>query len=164
MLQGKAAAKGLRFEITYPENLPITLEADEHKLRQVLINLIGNAIKFTDQGQVTLRLTFDYSPDVSFPEADPATVPLTFDVSDTGLGIAPDDQGLIFEPFSQAQLHSRLQEGTGLGLAISRRFVQLMGGDLRVESTLGTGSTFRFTVPVRWLKRLSPAQRLPPSP
>jgi PAS domain S-box-containing protein len=164
MLQGKAATKGLRFEITYPENLPVTLEADEQKLRQVLINLVGNAIKFTDQGQVTLRLTFDCSPDVSFPEADSATVPLTFDVSDTGLGIAPDDQGLIFEPFSQAQLHSRLQEGTGLGLAISRRFVQLMGGDLRVESTLGTGSTFRFTVPVRVVEAAPPSPALAPQP
>ncbi len=146
MLQGKAAAKGLQFEITYPENLPATIEADEHKLRQVLINLVGNAIKFTDQGQVTLRITTDGNNNEPVPEQ--GILRLTFEVQDTGLGIADADQALIFEPFSQAQLHNRLQEGTGLGLAISRRFATLMGGELRVESALGQGSTFGFTVPV----------------
>ncbi|MGD1906529.1 MAG: PAS domain S-box protein [Leptolyngbyaceae cyanobacterium] len=151
MLQGKAAAKGLKFEITYPDNLPATIEADEHKLRQVLINLVGNAIKFTDQGQVTLRiLTVQEAAGRNAPPSatQRPLLPLTFEVKDTGLGIAEMDQALIFEPFSQAKVHNRLQEGTGLGLAISHRFVKVMGGNLQVESVVNQGSKFRFTIPV----------------
>jgi len=109
---------------------------DGGKLRQVLSNLLSNALKFTAQGSITLRI-------------DPSETGLRFEVTDTGLGIADDKQGLVFEPFTQADASTtRRFGGTGLGLAICRQFVSLMGGDLKLQSQLGVGSTFSFEAPM----------------
>ena len=107
----------------------------------MLINLLDNAVKFTELGTVTLRLNCR-SVDGGHPRL------LTFEVEDTGAGIASEDQSRIFDPFVQAAGKPRNQKGTGLGLRISRQFVELMGGTIQLESTSGRGSTFRVEVPV----------------
>ncbi|MFA9218758.1 MAG: ATP-binding protein, partial [Sphingomonadaceae bacterium] len=119
--------------------LPSGARVDGTKLRQVLLNLMSNAVKFTSEGKVTLRVRCS---------ARGALCELAFAVSDTGPGIAPEDQSRIFEPFIQAD-GPGAKEGTGLGLTISREFVQLMGGTLSVHSQPGQGSTFQFAIAVR---------------
>ncbi len=151
MLSFKADRKGLTLCFEGVQTVPRYIYADQGKLRQVLINLLGNAIKFTSQGHVTLRVR------ATAPGSTP--YPLDFEVIDTGPGIDPDDLSSIFQAFSQAETGRHSQEGTGLGLPISRRFVQLLGGDLTVESVVGQGSTFRFTVLVQ-----AAAQERRPSP
>jgi PAS domain S-box-containing protein len=130
----KAAQKGLKLVCNLPSNLPTWVLADEKRLRQVLLNLLSNAIKFTDDGSVTLEVRF----------APPDR--LGFEVRDTGVGIAPDQLEIIFEPFEQAGDVRRHLAGTGLGLAISRQYVRLMGGEIEVDSRVGQGSTFRFDI------------------
>jgi two-component system sensor histidine kinase/response regulator len=112
---------------------------DESKLRQVLINLLGNAVKFTDKGGVTLR--------VETQPVDDA-LRLKIEVEDTGPGIAPEEMDRLFDPFEQTRAGRRAGSGTGLGLAISREFVRLMGGDIAVTSLIGQGSVFSFIVAV----------------
>jgi two-component system sensor histidine kinase/response regulator len=126
----------LRFDIA--SDLPQYIFTDEGKLRQVLINLLGNAIKFTQTGGITLRCRII--------ENASAEVVLEFEVHDTGRGIAPEEMEGLFQPFVQTSAGSQAREGTGLGLTISRRFVRLMGGDIRVKSELGQGSTFSFRI------------------
>lgn len=132
----KAEEKGLRFDASCASDVPQAIEVDDKRLRQVLLNLLSNAVKFTASGFVTLRL---------LRLADNGNhVYLRFEVQDSGAGIALQDASRIFEPFEQAgDKHSR-SAGTGLGLAISRQLVRLMGGDIHVESALGTGSLFWF--------------------
>ena len=134
----RAAEKGLAIESETAADVPPWLAGDPMRLRQVLINLLGNALKFTEQGKLTVRIARD-------PEGnDPAL--LLIGVSDTGIGIAPDKLETIFESFSQADSSTtRKYGGTGLGLSISKRLVEAMGGRIWVESTVGTGSTFYFT-------------------
>lgn len=140
----KAQEKNLRFEVIYPATLRIDVRIDTVKLRQVLINLVDNAIKFTDQGQVTLTVTGDRPPG-----SDPdGPLHLHFCVEDTGLGISPEEQSLLFKPFSQTGAGQRYQGGTGLGLAISQRFIQRMGGEIAVTSQVGQGACFSFTLEV----------------
>ncbi len=115
----------------------ITIRADERKLRQVVFNLLSNAVNFTPAGGRV---------DVS---AQATNGLIAVAVSDTGPGIAPADQELIFEEFRQARAESKRHEGTGLGLPLSRKFIELHGGRLWVESVEGAGSTFRFTLPTR---------------
>ncbi|QEO26870.1 CHASE domain-containing protein [Xanthomonas translucens] len=116
------------------------LRGDALRLNQVLINLVGNAIKFTEQGEVALSVR-------SFPSGEPGKIKLFFSVRDTGIGIARDKQSLIFSPFLQADTStSRRYGGSGLGLTISRRLVELMGGQLEVQSTPGRGSDFYFAI------------------
>ncbi len=133
----KAEEKSLRFDFAPNPDLPAAVLADEKRLRQVLLNLLGNAVKFTDHGQVALHAS---------ATSDGVLARLTFEVSDSGVGIAPGQLEAIFEPFEQAGETSRRASGTGLGLAISRRLVRQMGGDIRVESCLGQGSRFRFEI------------------
>jgi PAS domain S-box-containing protein len=141
ILNVSAHTKGLDLAAVIEESVPARVSGDPGRVRQVLTNLIGNAIKFTHNGGVAIRVT-------AAEEARSKTV-LLFEVSDTGVGIAPDKLTMIFEPFSQADTTtSRRFGGTGLGLAISGQLVALMGGDVGVQSQPGTGSTFWFTVSV----------------
>ncbi|NJN21925.1 MAG: response regulator [Leptolyngbya sp. RL_3_1] len=146
MLQLRAQSKGLQLQFRWSPDVPVCIESDEAKLRQVLLNLLGNGIKFTAQGRVSLQVQV-HPP----PEKDPhgADITLQFAIADTGPGISPDEIDQLFDPFVQTATGHRSQEGTGLGLPISQQFVQLMGGDLTVATALDHGSTFTFTLPVR---------------
>lgn len=131
-LEGQAREKAVALRADIPEPLPTPVQTDAAKLKQVTINLIGNALKFSEGGSVTVRL-----------EADATRVPTGIAVADTGIGIAPERLEAIFEAFAQAdQTTSRRFGGTGLGLAISRSLCLLLGYDLEVQSTVGEGSTF----------------------
>jgi signal transduction histidine kinase/CheY-like chemotaxis protein len=137
----RAEQKGISFHYQPDNELPIAIEADEKRLRQVLINLLGNAIKFTDEGSVTLKV--ERLPS----SADKSTFThLKFLIADTGVGIAPENIHKIFQAFEQVGEQNRKTEGTGLGLAISQRIVQMMGGLIQVKSQLGVGSDFFFEV------------------
>jgi signal transduction histidine kinase/CheY-like chemotaxis protein len=126
----------LVFQSQIDEGLPAWVLADRHRLMQVLVNLLGNAIKFTQQGHVMLRVK-------------QSNQSLVFEVEDTGIGISEDQQAKVFERFSQATVQTQaVYGGNGLGLAISKRLVELMGGEIGVKSQLGDGSVFWFTVPL----------------
>jgi PAS domain S-box-containing protein len=146
MVTVRSRSRGLMLEILFTEPIPRYIVADEGKLKQVLINLLGNAVKFTEKGKVELQVD-------AVRQSQPETANQTDNwvlnvaVQDSGSGIAPADLKLIFQSFEQTDT-GRNKEGTGLGLAISREYVNLMGGDIQVESTPGLGSTFRFSIPV----------------
>ncbi len=146
--------KNLEFIYQPDANLPEGIEADEKRLRQVLINLLGNAIKFTDRGSVTLK--------VEMLEVNPQVLRLKFQIKDTGVGIAEDQVSRLFQAFEQVGDQKRQSEGTGLGLAISQKIVQLMGGEIQVKSELGVGSNFYFDVALpianNWAKKNSVSQ------
>jgi signal transduction histidine kinase/DNA-binding response OmpR family regulator len=134
----RAHLKGLELACRVAPKIPEALIGDQGRLRQIILNLAGNAVKFTERGEVVVQATLE--------EASPEEVLLHFTVRDTGIGIPPDKQRLIFEPFTQADSSTtRKYGGTGLGLAITARLVQMMGGRIWVESTPGEGSTFHFT-------------------
>ena len=140
MFRLRAEGKGLRFEMRV-EGEPVSyVVADEGKIRQALINLLGNAIKFTKHGCIQLHVTVDQKND--------SGLGLAASVADTGAGISDDELKKLFQPFRQTQRGVQAQEGTGLGLAISRKFARLMGGDVTVTSTPGQGSVFRFEIPI----------------
>lgn len=142
MLEAKAVLQGLQLSFERPPNVPRFVLADEGKLRQVLINLLGNGLNYTELGHVALQVS------ATGPFRNKGDVcQLTFAVTDTGPGIAPTDVERLFAAFTQSDSGYRAQEGTGLGLPISQKFVQLMGGDIQVDSRLGQGSTFWFTIP-----------------
>jgi len=139
MFGTRASAKGLRLVVERSLDLPATVFSDRAKLHQVLINLLGNALKFTEEGQVTLRASAARSAD---------ELTLTFSVEDTGMGIAPDELSGLFNQFEQTRSGRTLGTGTGLGLAISREYVDLLGGEISVTSQEGVGSVFTFYVTV----------------
>ncbi len=129
------------------ERIPSLVEGDAQRLRQVLVNLLGNAVKFTEKGHVFVKVQKMAS--ASGEEGSPNTMSLLFSVQDSGIGIPPDRLSKLFKPFTQADASTaRKYGGTGLGLAISRRLVELMGGRMWAESVPGVGSTFRFTMQV----------------
>ncbi len=140
MLHLKAEEKNLQLLFEKNQNLPQYIETDEGKLRQVLINLLGNAIKFTQEGGVILRIK------MSKQSQENQAIILTFEVEDTGPGIAIEEVDQLFEAFGQTETGRNSNEGTGLGLPISRKFVELMGGEINVSSRLGRGSLFTFTI------------------
>ncbi|OEU65123.1 MAG: hypothetical protein BA863_06670 [Desulfovibrio sp. S3730MH75] len=136
----QARAEGLRFECVVHENIPRWVKGDELRVRQILMNLVGNAIKFTDEGLVKVEVTADYSDDQN--------VQVSFSVSDTGIGIGKEKIATVFESFTQADSSTtRKYGGTGLGLTISKRLLELMGGHIEVTSSLGDGTMFSFTLP-----------------
>ena len=138
----RAAQKNIAFNCEYLSSLPNAISADEKKLRQILINLIGNAVKFTEKGGVTFKVLRKERTEVLTTNL--TNIKIRFQVEDTGIGIAADELPKIFAPFEQVGNTRRHTEGTGLGLAISRQLVEIMGGELKVESTLGRGSIFWF--------------------
>jgi PAS domain S-box-containing protein len=139
--QIRAQQKSIDFRYEPDKNLPSGVIVDEKRLRQVLINLLGNATKFTDQGGVTFKVQ------LLNPDTPPhKTALLRFTITDTGVGIALEDLNKLFRAFEQVGDRSRQAEGTGLGLAISQQIVQLMGGEIQVQSQLGVGSEFFFSV------------------
>ena len=138
----KADEKRLGFTLDAAARLPQAVQADEKRLRQILLNLLGNAVKFTDAGHVGLSVRVVSQHD------DGAATTLRFEVRDTGVGIAPEQVEHLFQPFEQGGDVHRRFGGTGLGLAISRQLVRLMGGDIRVESSAGSGSLFWFEIDV----------------
>ena len=139
-----AKEKKLVFKVEVPPDLPPG-HGDERRLTQVLLNLAGNAIKFTDRGEVAINAS---AADGSFEVS----------VRDTGPGISPADQGKLFQEFQQADNSiTRKKGGTGLGLAISKRIIEMHGGKIRVESVVGQGSTFSFTLPVTVEQQAKPA-------
>lgn len=139
LLSAQAVAKQLSLMTFIAPEVPLALRGDPGRLRQILLNLVGNAIKFTDQGEVVIRLTL--------LTTTASHVHLRGTVTDSGIGIAPAEQRRLFQPFTQVNgSTTRRHGGTGLGLAIASRLVNLMGGDIGVESVEGQGSTFWFTV------------------
>jgi CheY-like chemotaxis protein len=162
-----AQKKGLQVRIEHPADIPRYLRTDQLKLRQILINLLNNAIKFTQTGGVTLRVntrsvgvlenrSIEKEPQQTPPPAlQRSSAPaLHFKISDTGPGIAPEELDGVFEAFSQTDSGKQTVEGTGLGLSISRKFVRLLGGDMSVESEIGQGTTFSFHIPVEQAQKL----------
>jgi CheY-like chemotaxis protein/anti-sigma regulatory factor (Ser/Thr protein kinase) len=154
-----AVAKHLTLIFTRAQNVPQCITADERKLRQVLLNLLCNAIKFTSKGTVHLHVIYEYGK-------------LSFDVRDTGVGIAAEEIDNLFEAFMQSST-AKMQQGTGLGLSVCRSFVQLMGGEIKVQSVNNQGSVFSFFIPVKvqnevkvnkithsQKKRLAPGQQI----
>lgn len=132
--QGHAQSKNLSLELV-EDDLPRTLFADPVRLRQILLNLINNALKFTEQGTVTVR---------AFSQSDRVRI----EVQDTGVGIKPDDQQLIFEKFRQSEAFvTRSHQGTGLGLTLAKELVEHMGGEIGMSSTPNVGSTFYVLLP-----------------
>ncbi|MDD1621384.1 MAG: ATP-binding protein [Methylococcaceae bacterium] len=148
MIRVRAESKGLQFASAHNGELPSYVFGDGHHLRQVLINLLGNAVKYTDKGSVTLRLRADDSN-------------IRFEVADTGIGIAEKDLPRIFHAFYQTDAGVAKGEGTGLGLTISREFVRLMGGEITVDSAPGKGSVFAFSLPLP--EADAPMLSVPPS-
>jgi two-component system sensor histidine kinase RpfC len=141
ILQAQAQAKGVEFVVSIMPEVPPAVRGDAHHLRQVLINLAGNAVKFTERGSVTVH--------VSMQEETESSVRVKFSVRDTGIGIPPEAQQRIFESFTQAdQSTTRRFGGTGLGTTIAKQLVELMAGRIGLESAVGLGSTFWFEIPM----------------
>ncbi len=139
LLAERADAKGLEILSNVPADVPQIVDGDPGRLRQILLNLVGNAVKFTVQGEVATAVVIE--------DTEGEDLTLRFEIRDTGVGLAPETKANLFRPFVQSQSGSaRKHGGTGLGLAISRQLVELMGGDIGVESELGAGSTFWFTL------------------
>jgi signal transduction histidine kinase/CheY-like chemotaxis protein len=163
MLKIKAKSKNLQLIFEFASDLPQYIRTDEKKLRQVLLNLLGNAIKFTNEGSVILRVRESGvaslqgvgSRESGVGEQPIPPVPLLpnphtllFEVEDTGVGIAFEEMKNLFEPFFQTEIGRNSQQGTGLGLTISRKFVQIMGGDISVSSGVNRGTSFKFDIQV----------------
>ena len=142
MMGVRADRKGLEVIFKFEENVPRYIHTDEGKLRQVLINLIGNAIKFTAEGSITISIQCY----VNLETTEATEIPIWFSVKDTGQGISPQEIGHVFEAFRQTDSGVRSKEGTGLGLAISQQFVKLLGGEIDLESEVGKGTTFKFKI------------------
>jgi PAS domain S-box-containing protein len=174
----KIEAKHLHLLVERDPEVPQYIRADEGKLQQVLNNLLSNAVKFTQQGGITLRVTAPQTSDqetlqlnqpntpsgdeIARPENQtPLQTTLVIEVVDTGPGIAPQELDILFEPFVQATAGYQSQQGTGLGLSISQRLVQLMGGEITVNSHLGTGSVFKIRLPVHY-SQATPSLSKPP--
>lgn len=155
LLATAAAKKKIELLHSIAPDVPASVTMDGGRLRQVLTNLVNNAVKFTDHGEIEVRIA-------RLPDAEERQCTLLFSVRDTGIGIAPEHHGKLFRPFSQVdETTTRRHGGTGLGLAISRNLVELMGGTMRLESASGRGTTFFFTVRVPTADATRPPLVLP---
>jgi signal transduction histidine kinase/ActR/RegA family two-component response regulator len=142
LLRTRAADRGIGLTMTFTTPIPRTVVGDPTRVRQVLINLVGNALKFTEQGSVRIEASYEAGPNGGGGE-------LLVAVLDTGIGMSPEQMALLFRPFGQADATTtRRFGGTGLGLSISRRLCELMGGTIGVQSTIGVGSRFTLRLPV----------------
>lgn len=150
MFRIKTMEKGLDLDLVLSPSLPELIVSDRLKIRQVLINLIGNAIKFTKSGRVIIRVSVVRHKGALNYNSRKMT--LQFEVSDTGVGIAPEEINKIFQPFVQSKAGFEAAEGTGLGLTISQRYIEILGGNLSVNSQLNVGTTFKFQIPVTPIK------------
>ena len=168
MFRQRCDSKQLSFSIGMNGDIPHFARGDEGKVRQVLINIVGNAVKFTAKGCVILRITADRdnvemqdfeSPQGEGQKTSMAKFRLMMEVEDTGPGIAEDDLSKLFNPFVQTTVGMRTQGGTGLGLAISQEYVRMMGGDFTVQSVVGSGSVFRFNIVLEETDNASVAQK-----
>ncbi len=158
MLYLKAQEKDLSFVVSVQPEVPPYIYTDEGKLRQILINLIGNAVKFTESGHIIVRVDVRNLPNnIDRIAGEISEIPrcLCFEVEDTGAGISESELLTLFQPFVQTDSGKRSQEGTGLGLSISYNYVRLMGGQMFVISKVGEGSTFRFYIPIKSLDQFS---------
>lgn len=136
----KAQVKGLEIFTSFPREVPYHLRGDPSRIRQILINIIGNAIKFTEKGEIIVKASKTFESE--------SLVVISISVKDTGIGMHPEERDQLFKPFSQLDsATNRRFGGTGLGLAICKRLTNMMGGDIKAESTFGVGSTFTFTLP-----------------
>ncbi|MBD1846597.1 PAS domain S-box protein [Cyanobacteria bacterium FACHB-63] len=160
MFRIRAEVKHLSLAFDLPPDLPAMIVADEGKLRQILINLLSNAVKFTDRGSITLQVLLKIAERQGHNGSIVLSPLLHFAISDTGSGIAPEEVEQLFQPFMQTTSGIQVKEGTGLGLTISRQFVQLMGGDIQVQSAVGQGSTFRFQIPVTLTQASIPSRAI----
>ena len=143
IIEVRAKEKGLKFSSAVDTDVSLVVLGDEQRLRQVLLNLLGNAVKFTDEGEVGLRVEARAQVGKGAGEQKQW---LRFEVTDTGVGLSEEEMARIFKPFEQIGVAGSQAEGTGLGLAISQQYVELMGGQIQVESTPGEGSRFWFEV------------------
>ncbi|MFZ2404482.1 MAG: response regulator [Methylobacter sp.] len=165
LLSSRAHGKGLELNCFLPSSLPVRWQGDPTRIRQVLTNLIGNAVKFTEQGEVSVKVSMPKKDGTDAAPAHggsaayvPSMETLRFEVTDTGIGITAEAQARLFQAFSQADSStSRRYGGTGLGLSISKDLVELMHGHIGVESTLGQGATFWFTLPLTAVDNEAPA-------
>jgi len=144
LMSVEVAKKGLSFTVEQSPDLPRNITVDSDKLRQVLMNLIGNAIKFTESGRVSLRAKVP-------KQESPQLAQVRFEVEDSGIGIREEDREIIFSPFEQKIDQPLAESGTGLGLAICKQYVEFMGGHIDVTTELGKGSVFHFEIPVEVL-------------
>ncbi len=157
----KVDTKGLHLLFEQDESVPRCVRTDEVKLRQVLINLLNNAIKFTEEGGVAVRVRSHRFSDDQEKNAEAFTTNLQFEIEDSGPGIAPEEIDTVFEAFGQTETGRQSQEGTGLGLPISRKFVQLMDGDMRVKSEAAKGTVFAFDIRVQVVDATELESRIP---
>ncbi len=152
MLRLKSEAKNLNLEFNIDKNVPKIIYTDEGKLRQIVINLLGNALKFTETGSIILTVRLEEKTPVAQDKIEflfSDTYSLYFSVEDTGPGIEPEEMNQLFKAFEQTKIGRVSNEGTGLGLSICHKFVELMGGELKATSTIGQGSNFFFNVLLR---------------
>ncbi|MFB2839001.1 response regulator [Floridanema evergladense] len=157
MFQIKAERKRLEMRLIVPPEVPQYIRTDEKKLRSCLINLLGNAIKFTQYGSITLRVNVASENNFSLHKQ---SCRLEFEVEDTGVGIAPEEIDSLFDAFVQTESGKKSAEGTGLGLTITRKFVQLLGGNISVSSVLSKGTVFKFDIKIS----LAKAMEITPQP
>ena len=156
----KAQKKGLTFTVTQGPNVPTGICADQGKLRQVLLNLVGNSLKFTERGGISItvaRADEDHAEDLE----DTAAIALQFTVEDTGAGMAPEELQALFQPFQQTQSGLKSGQGTGLGVPLSQQYIRMMGGDLTVDSQVGHGTRFTFTIQAEHTPRFTRSSAQP---
>jgi len=151
MFRMRCADKFVEFVVEQVDQLPKFVKTDENKLRQILTNLLGNAVKLTEKGRVVFRLAV--KPDNS------GQYSLLVEVEDTGPGIAPEERHKVFKPFEQTTSGIQSRSGTGLGLAISQQFAQMLNGEITFTSKLGLGTTFRLSVPIEIVRQKSPIKK-----